>query len=258
MRQNIIPFRLCVGNVRVFSYAKAAKLPPSFPAAVTTHSLCYRNYKWRRNFANIQMGGRKYCKLLSYNEKGEKVFPGSFIFFLREICKRVASKPISKQTPDVLKSSKPPTELSCELSSTPGHPIWCCCRAAMVNWLLHSFGLNITILLSGAILCFIALGFFCLVSRASTGKNQMSWVGTCCVHQAVSAAAHWPCSAHVLPFRGTASCGSHLLAERCQQLVFVRVFFQLLLKEKGMCVEGLSIQTLKKTSSSVVAHFGTF
>jgi len=56
------------------------KLHNSFPPAVT-HSLCYWNYRWRRDFANIQVGGRNYCKLLSCNENGEEVFPDSFIFF---------------------------------------------------------------------------------------------------------------------------------------------------------------------------------
>ena len=62
-------------------------LQNSFPPAVTTHSLCYQNCKWKRNYADIQVDGRNYCKLLWYNDNGGKVFPGSSIFLPEKFAK---------------------------------------------------------------------------------------------------------------------------------------------------------------------------
>lgn len=50
----------------------------NFSSCCKSSWLCYSNYKWRRNFAKIQVYGRNSP---SHNENGEKVFPGSFIFF---------------------------------------------------------------------------------------------------------------------------------------------------------------------------------
>lgn len=154
----------------MFGFFHRLKLQNSFPPAVTTHSLCHK----------ITSGGEILQTSRWMEEtvanwqaimKRQKGFPRFLYFLLCKICKCVASKHVSKQKPDVLESRKPPTELSNKLSSAPGHPIWCCCLTVMVNWPLHSFRLNISILCEG-ILCFIAMIFFCLASCASTRKNR--------------------------------------------------------------------------------------
>lgn len=144
--------------------------------------------------------GEKFCKhlhvwkeLLQTTKlwwKWRKGFPRFLLFSSLGICKCVASKHISKQESDVLKSSKPPTELSSKLSYTPCHPIWCCCLIAVENWPLHSFRLNITILCEG-FLYLILLEFFCLVLCASTRKNRCPGQALAvCVLQLCSLAVH--------------------------------------------------------------------
>lgn len=67
MKESIIPFyrALLAEIVQVsFSYAKAAKLPPSYSLAVTIHSLRSQNCEWR-NVTGIQVDGGSWCKLLS-------------------------------------------------------------------------------------------------------------------------------------------------------------------------------------------------
>lgn len=198
-----------------------------------------------KKFCKHPGGWKRNCLLQTAKVewKGRRGFPRPLYFLLCEICKCVASKHISKQSPDVLKSSKPPTELSRKLSSMPGHPIWCCCLPAMVSWPLHSFRLNITILCEG-ILYFIVLVFFCLVSRASTRKNP-DVPGRDLLRRSgcVPAAALWPGWIHFFPFYSSGSCGSDLLVELCQQLIFVR--FSVVFERKRHVCGGVVYSNLK-------------
>lgn len=220
MRLKMIPFcRALLAVQKMFGFFHMLKLQnissrynnsqPLLPKLLVEEKFCKHPGGWKEllQTAKLQWKWRK-----------------GFSRFLRllpcEIRKCVASKHLSKQKPDVLESSKPPTELSSKLSSMPGHPIWCCCLTAVVDWPLHSCRLNITILCE-VILYFIVLVFFLFSVGCFHSKKQMSWVDTRSLCQALWVLQLSGLAVYTSPFTALGAVAVTSLLELCQQLIFV-------------------------------------